>query len=237
MSFQLRRAQRLGGASLLLLGAAATPALAQDKPAAELPAVTVTAPSPIVRRAIVPSRTATAPRVPRRRAIASAPPKPRQRRQHPPHRSGRAACRDQPVRHGHGDPERGDPPSGRRSARRSLVLQARHHRLKLRTRRLQPPDHQGSRRQPRRHRRERHQRRRASDLGEDHFVPIDPLATNQIEVVRGPAALRYGSTSIGGVVSATNNRIPDAPACLRAVVPAYGLPAKPRSRRPRRRPA
>jgi iron complex outermembrane receptor protein len=41
-----------------------------------------------------------------------------------------------------------------------------------------------------------------SDLGEDHFVPIDPLATNQIEVVRGPAALRYGSTSIGGVVSA-----------------------------------
>ncbi|MCC8455741.1 hypothetical protein LMJ43_36355, partial [Streptomyces rochei] len=60
MSFQLRRAQRLGGASLLLLGAAATPALAQDKPAAtELPAVTVTAPSPIVRRAIVPSRTAS----------------------------------------------------------------------------------------------------------------------------------------------------------------------------------
>ena len=45
----------------------------------------------------------------------------------------------------------------------------------------------------------------ASDLGEDHFVPIDPLATNQVEVIRGPAALRYGSTSIGGVVSATNN--------------------------------
>ena len=32
-----------------------------------------------------------------------------------------------------------------------------------------------------------------SDLGEDHFVPIDPLATNQIEVIRGPATLRYGS--------------------------------------------
>ena len=27
----------------------------------------------------------------------------------------------------------------------------------------------------------------ASDLGEDHFVPIDPLATNQVEVIRGPA--------------------------------------------------
>jgi len=50
----------------------------------------------------------------------------------------------------------------------------------------------------------------ASDLGEDHFVPIDPLATNQIEVVRGPATLRWGSQSIGGVVSATNNRIPEA---------------------------
>ncbi len=67
----------------------------------------------------------------------------------------------------------------------------------------------------------------ASDLGEDHFVPIDPLATNQIEVIRGPAALRYGSTSIGGIVSATNNRIPDAlPACPAAPFPTYGLPAK-----------
>ena len=55
----------------------------------------------------------------------------------------------------------------------------------------------------------------ASDLGEDHFVPIDPLATNQVEVIRGPAALRYGSTSIGGVVSATNNRIPGRAADLR----------------------
>ena len=55
----------------------------------------------------------------------------------------------------------------------------------------------------------------ASDLGEDHFVPIDPLATSQVEVIRGPAALRYGSTSIGGVVSATNNRIPDALPALR----------------------
>jgi iron complex outermembrane receptor protein len=66
-----------------------------------------------------------------------------------------------------------------------------------------------------------------SDLGEDHFVPIDPLATNQVEVVRGPAALRYGSTSIGGVVSATNNRIPDAlPSCPAAPFQSYGLPAK-----------
>ena len=67
----------------------------------------------------------------------------------------------------------------------------------------------------------------ASDLGEDHFVPIDPLATNQIEVIRGPATLRYGSTAIGGVVSATNNRIPDAlPSCAAAPFQSYGLPAK-----------
>ena len=58
-------------------------------------------------------------------------------------------------------------------------------------------------------------------------MPIDPLATNQVEVVRGPAALRYGSTSIGGVVSATNNRIPEAlPSCPAAPFQSYGLPVK-----------
>jgi iron complex outermembrane recepter protein len=67
----------------------------------------------------------------------------------------------------------------------------------------------------------------ASDLGEDHFVPVDPLATNQVEVIRGPAALRYGSTSIGGIVSATNNRIPEAlPSCAAAPFQSYGLPVK-----------
>lgn len=67
----------------------------------------------------------------------------------------------------------------------------------------------------------------ASDLGEDHFVPIDPLSTNQVEVIRGPATLRYGSTAIGGVVSATNNRIPDAlPSCAAQPFQTYGLPTK-----------
>lgn len=53
----------------------------------------------------------------------------------------------------------------------------------------------------------------ASDLGEDHFVPIDPMTSNQVEVIRGPATLRYGSQALGGVVSATNNRIPEALPC------------------------
>ena len=48
-----------------------------------------------------------------------------------------------------------------------------------------------------------------SAISEDHAVPIDPLAAEQIEVVRGPATLRYGSQAIGGVVSSVNNRIPD----------------------------
>ncbi len=50
----------------------------------------------------------------------------------------------------------------------------------------------------------------ASDLGEDHFVPADPLTTDQVEVIRGPATLRFGSQAIGGVVETTNNRIPTA---------------------------
>lgn len=47
-----------------------------------------------------------------------------------------------------------------------------------------------------------------SDLSEDHGAPIDPLAAQRIEIIRGPATLRYGSQAIGGVVSVLNNRIP-----------------------------
>jgi iron complex outermembrane receptor protein len=59
----------------------------------------------------------------------------------------------------------------------------------------------------------------ASDLGEDHFVPVDPLTTNQVEVIRGPATLRFGSQAIGGVVETTNNRIPIS-------IPARGFGAE-----------
>jgi iron complex outermembrane receptor protein len=47
-----------------------------------------------------------------------------------------------------------------------------------------------------------------SDISADHGVPIDPLAMQRVEIVRGPATLRYGSQAIGGVVNALNNRIP-----------------------------
>jgi iron complex outermembrane receptor protein len=48
-----------------------------------------------------------------------------------------------------------------------------------------------------------------SALSEDHAVTIDPLVVDRIEVVRGPATLRYGSQAIGGVVNAFTGRIPE----------------------------
>ncbi len=47
-----------------------------------------------------------------------------------------------------------------------------------------------------------------SALSEDHAVPIDPFAAEQVEVIRGPATLRYGSQTIGGVVAVETGRIP-----------------------------
>ncbi|MCE9649074.1 MAG: TonB-dependent receptor [Parvibaculum sp.] len=47
-----------------------------------------------------------------------------------------------------------------------------------------------------------------SSVSEDHGVPIDPLSATRVEVVRGPATLRYGSQAIGGVVNVINSRIP-----------------------------
>lgn len=51
----------------------------------------------------------------------------------------------------------------------------------------------------------------ASSLSPDHAVPIDPLAIEQIDVVRGPAALQYGGSAVGGVVNTLDNRIPRDP--------------------------
>jgi iron complex outermembrane receptor protein len=60
-----------------------------------------------------------------------------------------------------------------------------------------------------------------SAMSEDHAVPIDPYAADQLEVVRGPATLRYGSQAIGGVVNASNDRIPE-------VIPPRGFRAEAR---------
>lgn len=42
----------------------------------------------------------------------------------------------------------------------------------------------------------------------DHAVAINPLTADRIEVLRGPAALPFGSSAIGGVVNVIDSRIP-----------------------------
>lgn len=51
----------------------------------------------------------------------------------------------------------------------------------------------------------------ASSLSYDHNAPIDPLTVERVEVLRGPAALLYGGSALGGVVNVIDNRIPEAP--------------------------
>lgn len=48
----------------------------------------------------------------------------------------------------------------------------------------------------------------ASSLSFDHAVSLDPLVIEQVEVIRGPAALLYGGSAVGGVVNAIDHRIP-----------------------------
>jgi iron complex outermembrane recepter protein len=47
-----------------------------------------------------------------------------------------------------------------------------------------------------------------SSSGPDHAVAINPLTADRIEVLRGPAALLFGSSAIGGVVNVIDRRIP-----------------------------
>jgi iron complex outermembrane recepter protein len=228
MRISKRRAIHIGGASWLALCAAGTELLAQNAPAA-LPDITVTAPSPIVRRkpAVVraPARVVQATpgrtRGPAPQAQpAPAPPAPAAQQGVLPIVTDQFATvtvvPNEEIRR-QGTAQLGDllfskpgitgssfaPGAASRPIIRGLDV----NRVGI----LENGVNANG----------------ASDLGEDHVVPVDPVATNQVEVIRGPAALRYGSTSIGGVVSATNNRIPDAlPTCGAAPFQTYGLPAK-----------
>ena len=47
-----------------------------------------------------------------------------------------------------------------------------------------------------------------SSLSFDHSVTADPISIERIEVLRGPGALQYGGSAIGGVVNVIDNRIP-----------------------------
>ncbi len=47
-----------------------------------------------------------------------------------------------------------------------------------------------------------------SSLSFDHAVPVNPLALERIEVLRGPSTLLYGGAAIGGVINLIDRRLP-----------------------------
>lgn len=47
----------------------------------------------------------------------------------------------------------------------------------------------------------------ASTQSLDHAIPVDTLTIDQMEIVRGPMSLLYGSSAVGGVVNLVTNRI------------------------------
>jgi iron complex outermembrane receptor protein len=48
----------------------------------------------------------------------------------------------------------------------------------------------------------------AAAISQDHAVPIEPFLADQVEVLRGPQTLLYGSGAIGGVVNTVTHSIP-----------------------------
>jgi iron complex outermembrane receptor protein len=49
----------------------------------------------------------------------------------------------------------------------------------------------------------------ASTVSADHAVSIEPFLADQIEVLKGPATLLFGSGAIGGAVNVVDGRLPD----------------------------
>lgn len=47
-----------------------------------------------------------------------------------------------------------------------------------------------------------------SSLSQDHAVSLESVVSQQIEIIKGPAALLYGSGAAGGLVNIVSNRIP-----------------------------
>lgn len=50
-----------------------------------------------------------------------------------------------------------------------------------------------------------------STVSQDHNVAVEPFLADQIEVLKGPATLLYGSGAIGGVVNIVDGRIAEKP--------------------------
>lgn len=49
----------------------------------------------------------------------------------------------------------------------------------------------------------------ASAVSQDHAVAVEPFLADQVEVLRGPATLLYGSGAIGGIVNIVTHSIPE----------------------------
>ena len=71
-----------------------------------------------------------------------------------------------------------------------------------------------------------------SNTSVDHAVVINPLLAERVEVLRGPSALLFGSSAVGGVVNVIDSRIPrrvpDEPIHADAIA-TYGSAANARS--------
>lgn len=71
-----------------------------------------------------------------------------------------------------------------------------------------------------------------SSSSADHAVAINPLTADRVDILRGPAALLFGSSAIGGVVNVIDaripRRVPDAPLGA-AGMAGYGSAADERS--------
>ncbi len=46
-----------------------------------------------------------------------------------------------------------------------------------------------------------------SDQSADHSVTVDPIASSEIQIAKGAAALAYGANAVGGIVNVVNNLI------------------------------
>jgi iron complex outermembrane receptor protein len=57
-----------------------------------------------------------------------------------------------------------------------------------------------------------------STLSQDHAVSVESVVSRQIEIVKGPATLLYGSGAAGGLINVVTGRIPNK----RALAPISG---------------
>ena len=51
-----------------------------------------------------------------------------------------------------------------------------------------------------------------SALSPDHAVTIEMLLVDEVEIIRGPASLLYGSDAVGGIINVVDSKIPKTPA-------------------------